>query len=53
MESNKLYENINNKTLPDKLTIVDELKSKIIDYIEGDLIFQDEKTLEEDLEQIQ
>lgn len=52
MESNKLYENINNKTLPDKLTIVDELKSKIIDYIEGDLIFQDEKTLEEDLEQI-
>ncbi|MGL5312650.1 MAG: hypothetical protein ACRC92_05350 [Peptostreptococcaceae bacterium] len=52
MESNKLYENINNKTLPDKLTIVDEFKSKIIDYIESDLIFQDEKTLEEDLEQI-
>ena len=52
MEQNKLLENINNKTLPDKLIIVDQFKSKIVDYIESDLIFQDEKTLEEDLEQI-
>ncbi|MGL6106496.1 hypothetical protein [Romboutsia sp.] len=52
MESNNILENINNKTLPDKLIIVDDFKSKIIDYIESELIFQDEKTLVEDLEQI-
>lgn len=52
MESKNILENINNKTLPDKLIIVDDFKSKIIDYIESELIFQDEKTLVEDLEQI-
>lgn len=52
MESDKLYENINNKTLQDKLTIIDQFKLKLVDYIESELIFQDEKTLEEDLGQI-
>ncbi|MGL5346256.1 MAG: hypothetical protein ACRDA3_02810 [Peptostreptococcaceae bacterium] len=52
MESKNILENINNKTLPDKLVIVDDFKSKIVDYIESELIFQDEKTLAEDLEQI-
>ena len=52
MESDKLYENINNKTLQDKLTIIDKFKLKLVDYIESELIFQDEKTLEEDLGQI-
>ncbi|MBQ8997416.1 MAG: hypothetical protein IJ086_01830 [Clostridium sp.] len=52
MESDKLYENINNKTLQDKLTIIDKFKLKLVDYIESELIFQDEKTLEEYLGQI-
>lgn len=52
MESKKLYENITPGTLEDKLTIVDEFKSKMIDYIESNLIFQEEKQLEEEIKQI-
>ena len=48
LESYKLYENINEKTLQSKFTIVEQFKLKLVDYIESELIFQDEKTLEEE-----
>ncbi|MCR8743912.1 hypothetical protein [Romboutsia lituseburensis] len=43
---------IDNDTLPDQLTLIDDFKEKIMNYIDSELVFLDENILVEDLEQI-